>query len=144
MSSSAWPELVFPGVFNLTSSFNTVHWSTNTQTVKTQEAQKTFSVSFPAQKPAVRLDGSTPPASARLAAQFWSSRDAQSHGGVFPRGRLLLQVRGPLDAGLPALGFALGLGELNHKEGQDNHSSQEGKHGDGLTHFLVVAPRHYP
>lgn len=36
------PELVFPGVFNLTSSLNTVHWSTNTQTptVKTQEAQK--------------------------------------------------------------------------------------------------------
>lgn len=56
---------------------------------------------------------------------------------------LLLEVRGPFDAGFPALGFALGLCQLDHKKGEDDHRSQEGKHGDGLAHFLVVAARHY-
>lgn len=57
---------------------------------------------------------------------------------------LLLEVCGPFDARLPALGFALGLGELDHEKRQDNHCSQECEDGDGLAHFLVVATRHYP
>lgn len=72
-----------------------------------------------------------------------------SHRGVFPsRGGLLLllllQVGGPFDARLPALRFALGFSELDHKEGQDDHGSQEGEDRDGLTHFLVVTTRHDP
>lgn len=73
---------------------------------------------------------------------------SQSNCGVFPSRRLLLllllEVCGSFDAGFPALGFALGLHELDHEEGQDDHRSQKGEHGDGLAHFLVVATGHYP
>lgn len=56
---------------------------------------------------------------------------------------LLLKVNWTFDSGFPSFGLAFGFGELHHKEGQHNHGSQEGKHGDGLAHFLVVASWHY-
>ena len=57
---------------------------------------------------------------------------------------LLLKVgRLTFDSGFPSFGLAFGFGELHHKEGQHNHGSQEGKHGDGLAHFLVVTSWHY-
>lgn len=56
----------------------------------------------------------------------------------------LLHELGALHPGLPALRPASGLVDLHHKEGQDHHGSQEGKHGDGLAHLLVVAARHDP
>lgn len=71
----------------------------------------------------------------------------RSYGGVFAwvRGLLLLlyKVKWPFHSGLPALGFALGLGQLHHKEGKHNHGTKKRKHRDGLAHLLIIAARHY-
>lgn len=56
----------------------------------------------------------------------------------------LLHELGTLHPGLPALRPAPGLVDLYHEEGQDHHGSQEGEHGDGLAHLLVVAAGHDP
>lgn len=85
----------------------------------------------------VELWGQLPSSSSKL--------QSQSNCGISPTRRrlLLLEVRRPFDTGFPALGFALCLCELDHEKGKDHHCSQEGKHRDGLTHFLVVATGHY-
>lgn len=75
------------------------------------------------------------------------SRCGRSYGGVFAWVRglllLLLKVKRPFHSGLPALGFALGLGQLHHKEGKHNHGTKKRKHRDGLAHLLIIAARHY-
>ncbi len=71
----------------------------------------------------------------------------RSYGGVFAWVRglllLLLKVERPFHSGFPALGLALGLGQLHHKEGKNNHGTKKGKHWDSLAHLLIIATGHY-
>lgn len=48
-----------------------------------------------------------------------------------------------LDSRLPSLWSALSF-DLHHKECQNHHGTKECKDGDGSSHVLVVASRHYP
>lgn len=56
----------------------------------------------------------------------------------------LLHELWALHPGFPPLRPAFGLVDLYHKEGQDHHGPQEGEHGNGLAHLLIVAARHDP
>ncbi len=71
----------------------------------------------------------------------------RSYGGVFAWVRglllLLLKVERPFHSRFPALGLALGLGQLHHKEGKNNHGTKKGKHWDSLAHLLIIATGHY-
>ena len=82
------------------------------------------------------------PAVAPESSRSWvlEGSDSGALGGA--ESQALLEVRGPLDARFPAFGLGLGLGQLDHKEGQDHHGPQEGKHRDGLAHVLVIAAWH--
>lgn len=70
------------------------------------------------------------------------SEQPQSNRRVLPSGPWL-KVCGALDALLPPFGFTLGLGQLNHKKWQDDHSSKEGENWYGLADFLIITSRHY-
>lgn len=73
--------------------------------------------------------------------------EAMSHCRVFACVRelllLLLEICGSFNAWFPTLWLAPGLSQLHHEEGQHDHGTQKSKHGNGLTHFLIIATRHY-
>lgn len=80
---------------------------------------------------------------------LWFQSEAMSHCRVFACVRelllllLLLEIGGPFNAWFPALWLAPGLSQLHHEEGQHNHGTQKSEHGNGLTHFLIIATWHY-